>query len=142
MNKSSQTPNACSVCGKPLTVQESIERGIGPVCFGHLFGIEPGDLQRQLIEPRFQYGILGDVLWMEDLGEGQSLTNGMEYALRLVSTSEGIRISDYRICYRDSEGRWDGVAMIGGQVSFYPIGACSRSEALNLMNPQPLTPNP
>jgi hypothetical protein len=136
-----KNPNVCGVCGKPLTVPESIERGIGPVCFGHLFEIEPGNLQRSLIEPRFHYGIVGDVIWLEDLGGGQSLTNGMEHALRIVATSESIRISDFRICYRDSEGRWDGVAMIGNTASFYPIGACSRSEALNLMNPKPHYPN-
>lgn len=28
--------NYCEICGKPLTVQESVERGIGPVCADHV----------------------------------------------------------------------------------------------------------
>jgi len=26
----------CRICGKPLKVKESVERGVGPVCWGRI----------------------------------------------------------------------------------------------------------
>ena len=120
----------CGICKKPLSDAKSIERGIGPVCFGHLGGIEPVPYQREVFGPSFEYGIMEGVLWLEDRNNGQSLTNGMEQALRFIANTEGIKISNYPICYRDSQGRWDGVAFKDGHANFFPIGAAGRAEAV------------
>ena len=36
----------CGICGRPIETQESIERGIGPVCFSKMKEIETGQEQR------------------------------------------------------------------------------------------------
>jgi hypothetical protein len=58
----------------------------------------------------FDYGTDENILWIEDLDQGKSVTNDIEYVLQDIQDS-GIDIYNYRIMYKDSTGIWDGISI-------------------------------
>ena len=129
----------CNICGKPLSDPISIKMEIGPVCRVNLKQAELdakiGDLFHA--KPDFTWDIANGVLMMVDTGQGMSLTNGMELALKEVAETIGVsRLRQLQIMYCDSMGVWDEVVLQGdaggiGTVGFRPLTEYDRRAAYN-----------
>jgi len=145
-------------CKKELTDAVSIERGIGPVCWGHM--LEDRRRRKNPYDPagksdyeyrieksggvNCQHGAGGaPVLVITDLNRGgMSVTNNIEAVLRKIETDVDtdlyfLTLCGWKVIYRDSEGNYDGVELLAtGDVSFYPLAAgrivTSESEAIEL----------
>lgn len=59
----------------------------------------------------YDWGIDGEVIWIEDKDQGRSVTNDMENVLVEIwaQLPEGTSFLDYRIVYGDTQGTWDEV---------------------------------
>jgi hypothetical protein len=74
-------------------------------------------------EAQFSHALQGDVLKIWDLGLGpQSVTNDAENVLQKIEAWHQRSLVGYRIMYRDSLKRWDGIEWDGREVRFFPPG--------------------
>lgn len=107
----------------------------------------------------YEWGIDGDVVWVEDLDIGRSVTNDMENVLSEIALSvydrTGRALDSFQVAYRDTFGAWDRVEILavnieqvrldvnylegsrnpgycsrGVKFNFAPLGAFSREEAV------------
>lgn len=99
--------NTCKLCGRPLTAEDSILNGIGPVC-----GSKSHKRNADLFSPSYYWLVRRGVLAIIDLGDvgAQSVTNGIETVLKDISIELGQQIR-IPVIYKDSMGRWDQVVM-------------------------------
>jgi len=97
----------CCICGKPLTKEESIARGMGDVCAGKYGLFKPNNKKEKTIEPQSDYvyhiieidGKKVAVIIDKDTTGYMSVTNNIDNVCKDIGVSNAI--------YRDSEGIWD-----------------------------------
>ena len=105
---SKTTGPVCCICGKPLTKEESIKRGMGDVCAGK-YGLFQEHIKDKgsSIEPQSSYAYhvieikgekVGVVIDLDRSGY-MSVTNNIDR----VCDEIGVK----SVIYRDSEGIWD-----------------------------------
>lgn len=71
----------------------------------------------------FTCTIEGDVICLEDIGTGRSITNGAEVVVAQLFSMFGADLAGKRIIYRDTMGNWDGLAHHEGRfLGFVPLG--------------------
>lgn len=90
--------------------------------------------RRQGSRATFSYELSDDgILQIIDLDHdgAKSVTNDIENVLLDIAQHEG-PLGAYRVIYRDSTQRWDGIKLDehGHFQSFYPIGVTDQAEAL------------
>jgi len=143
-------------CNKPLTDPASVERGIGPICWGYMTeDRRQRRTERDGPSGRSDYTYRFDqcadsvlaagekpVLIIIDLDQGgMSVTNNIEAVLEQIAAK--MNVSSYflahsgPIVYRDSDGNYGGVRIDGsGTVRFYPLATrrhvTSETEAIEL----------
>ena len=127
----------CENCRRVLKNPESIERGIGPVCWDRMQEKTATRTALQKIsgggsadhrQSDFDYQILGNpesVLVIIDLNQGgMSVTNNIDAVLSKIASDHCVAVCQLTlpIIYRDSEGYFDGVRVNRkGLATFYPI---------------------
>ena len=80
----------------------------------------------------FSYDLTDDgILVIIDENGDKSVTNDVENVLLDIARHEG-PLGAYRVIYRDSMQRWDGIKIdaAGRFQDFYPIGAADEAQAL------------
>lgn len=85
----------------------------------------------------YTYGMVNDILWIEDVGKNtRSVTNDMINVLNGIIKNENLKMRDYRVVYRDSNGNWDGVVPHVEThgwvfaVDFYPLNTTDKDTAI------------
>lgn len=128
----------CLRCHRPLSLPESVERGIGPICMKKMFkpinqlSMFHADFTYEVI----QHPVLGTIFLIEDLDKGNmSVTNDIEHVLSEVLADEGIEITDVmlkihpvRFTYKDSGGTWDEVQLSSRGIHYISHGGATRYE--------------
>lgn len=112
--KQTRTGPCCNICGKPLTDPVSVERGIGPECYGSQKRREHADKTGNLFAPPradYTWGVDGHVLWIIDNDNGKSVTNDIEFVLGDIFEAIGQDLFSKLVMYRDSRKIWDGVRL-------------------------------
>jgi hypothetical protein len=74
------------------------------------------------------YQIFDDVVAMVDCKKGMSLTNSIDYWIKVICQSNGFSAKDKKWIYRDSIGIWDGYEPLTKK--FIPINTTIFEEAL------------
>jgi hypothetical protein len=73
-----------------------------------------------------------DVIALTDLDRGRSITNDAEQVVATLREHLG-DLDRFRIIYRDSEGRWDGIATIRSHfVGFVPLRCDNLDRAITV----------
>lgn len=73
-------------------------------------------------ESYYKYFFDGNVLFIEDMNKGKSVTNNIENILKQITLEERTSMDNFRIMYRDTDGIIDGIETKDGKFSnFYPI---------------------
>lgn len=111
----------CKKCNRPISAPESVQRGMGKVCWESTIHL-PNERAKNLFgnpsklapnRAKFVWGFDGKMLWLIDQGAGhfcKSLTNDMEAALvSIIAEDDTIDLINAKIVYQDSDGQWDGV---------------------------------
>lgn len=120
----------CIICGRELTNAASIASGIGPECRIKHKNDDAGQANLFSIRCRYDYRFTGNVLFIEDLGGGKTVTNDIHNVLKEIIETEG-DIDAWRILYRDSYGQFDGIKQKGGKfIGFYYVGGESLIDAI------------
>ena len=118
----------CGICGRPLSNPRSMDAGFGPICTGKNHQPQRGEPM-----PRAFYSaeIRDGAIVIVDGGEEgtPTVTNTAEQVI------EDLRARGYDltmpIVYRDSHGRWDGLAVKDGAFAdFIMLGGTSHTDAL------------
>lgn len=97
-------------------------------------------------EPRasFDFEITDDkIILLVDQDNGRSVTNDIVNVLaEIIQTEEKASLAGYRVAYRDTTQRWDGVQLdaAGRFQGFYPIGAVDQAAVLAWMRAQASAP--
>jgi len=130
-----QEMTSCRICGRELTDPVSVYAGIGPVCRLKGKEIEYKMKDGNLFSNRAKYdfGIIGNVIWIKDLGGFKSVTNDIEEVLSEILKE--VALEGMKIMYRDSMNIWDEVRpqIVGKRVtsvSFHSIGEKEMSKAM------------
>jgi len=71
---------------------------------------------------KYTYQVDGNVLFIEDLDSGMTVTNNIENVLEEISEDLGTSMQNYDVIYRDTDGLIDGVTTKDGKFEdFYLI---------------------
>jgi hypothetical protein len=92
------------------------------------------------IHADFDLDRLGDVIWIRDLNLGnRSVTNDVEYVLWFIQEypnrigwyNPSFNIADFKIVYKDTDGRYDGIRLKDKKFDgFYPLTTRNLIEAI------------